>query len=181
MHAKILANYRSLTDDFDVSLLDPQEGKERFDGIFRETDWTGLEKAFFNPRAGWAEAENALRSCVSAALEIGVQYVQDAVSTITFDSEGGARGVKLLSGRELKAGKVILAAGAFTAKLLVDSNPQLKALHAGDRFQAAASVMGLFKVPEAELGKFKSAPIIINSLDHTQGEFGKHMHISDEY
>jgi sarcosine oxidase / L-pipecolate oxidase len=170
MSSKVIKNYQSVTTDFEAELLDPENAKARFGGIFRDTNWAGLEKCLWNPRAGWAEAENALQSCISAALELGVRYVVDSVLFISFDRSNTATGVKLQSGKELVAKNIVLCAGANTAKLLADSAPNTEYFQAGDRMTAAASIMGLFKVPASELTKFESAPVIINSLDHTQGQ-----------
>jgi hypothetical protein len=34
---------------------------------------------------------------------------------------------------------------------------------------AAAAIMTLYKMPEEELSKYESAPVVINTLKHVQG------------
>lgn len=45
-------------------LLETEDAKARFDGLFREGDWEGVTKCTWNPLAGWGDAANALQTVI---------------------------------------------------------------------------------------------------------------------
>lgn len=148
-------------------LLDPQEAKTRFDGIFRDGDWTGVTKCTWNPLAGWGDAANALQSVIQAAIDLGVKYVQGTATKVEFDSGGRASGISTLEGSQLSADKVLLCTGAYTPWLLAQSAPERPEIHVGYRMVAAAAVMSSFKVPRDQKNKLINTPILI----HPMGEY----------
>ncbi|KAK2797394.1 hypothetical protein FQN50_009195 [Emmonsiellopsis sp. PD_5] len=148
-------------------LLDPEDAKARFDGIFRDGDWAGVTKCTWNPLAGWGDAANALRSVIQAAVDIGVKYVQATATKVVFDSLGRSSGITTLEGSEISADRILLCTGAYTPWLLAESAPDRPEIQVGDRMVAAASIMGAFKVPEDQGNKFSSCPIIV----HPMGEY----------
>jgi sarcosine oxidase / L-pipecolate oxidase len=150
-------------------LLDPMDAKARFNGAFRDGDWAGVTKCTWNPLAGWGDAANALGGVVEAAIGLGVTYVQDTVAKIDFDLEGNCSGVSTQKGSKMFADKVLLCTGAFTPWLLAESAPDRPEIQVGDRMVAAASVMGAFKVPDHQLKKLCSAPIIIHPMGKYPG------------
>lgn len=169
MSHQVIENYDSLAVDHEAVLLEPEEARSRFDGIFQKSMWDGLEKILWNPRAGWADAEEALRSTVQAATEIGVKYEVGTASRVLIQSDDTCIGVQTQDGRILKADQTLLCTGAQTARLLADSEPTREDLQVGGRMVAAAAIMCLNSVPDAERLKYKNAPVIINSLAHTCG------------
>jgi sarcosine oxidase/L-pipecolate oxidase len=49
----IINNYKTLTGSSPAELIDPQDARERFGGIFRDAGWPTVEKCTWNPTAGW--------------------------------------------------------------------------------------------------------------------------------
>jgi sarcosine oxidase/L-pipecolate oxidase len=149
-------------------LLDAHDAQARFDGVFREGDWSEVTKCTWNPAAGWGDAEGALRAVIQAAVDLGVRYVQAAVERVGFDGDDGAcSGVVTADGSQISAERVLLCTGAYTPWVLAESAPLKPEIHSGDRMVAAASVMCSFTVPEEERHKLASAPIIV----HPMGEY----------
>ncbi|KAI1374400.1 sarcosine oxidase [Hypoxylon crocopeplum] len=129
----------------------------------------GADLCILSPQAGWAEAAGALRAVVQAAVDKGVRYEVGTAVKLNLDGEGACTGVFMADGRSFEAQHVVLCSGAYTPWLLAESAPEKPDLHAGDRMQAAAVLMCLFKVPQGESGmdKFKGAPVMV----HPYGDF----------
>lgn len=86
-------------------------------------------KGYFNPEAGWCDAEKATISFAKVALELGVRRVTGEVRELLFDrAESRVSGVKLHDGRVLEADKVVIAAGAWTSALLAPLEDTLNVL-----------------------------------------------------
>ena len=60
----------------------PEAAKARFP-MFRGANWDDARENFFDARAGWADAAPCLRNLIQAALEEGVAYIAEPVSTIS--------------------------------------------------------------------------------------------------
>ncbi|PGH08396.1 hypothetical protein GX51_01222 [Blastomyces parvus] len=148
-------------------LLDPEDAKARFGGIFRDGDWTGVTKCTWNPLAGWGDAANALGAVIQSAVDIGVKYIQATATKVEFDSSGNCSGISTLEGSQLSADKVLLCTGAYTPWLLAESAPDRPEIQVGDRMVAAASVMCAFSLPEDQVEKFSDCPIVV----HPMGEY----------
>ena len=147
----------------------------RFDGLFRDADWTGVTSCMWNPEVGWTDAANALRSVIQAAIDLGVNYVSGSIQKITFAPDGSATGLALTEGRTLTGRKTILCTGAYTAELIADSAPEREELQVKGRMVAAGAIMCAFKVPQDELPKFNSAPIIISPMGDYPSKWAKPM------
>ncbi|KAM6523067.1 hypothetical protein FSOLCH5_003687 [Fusarium solani] len=65
-----LANFAKLGHDAGAVTMTPEEARIRFPQ-FQEANWTGVEEAYFNPKSGWGEADEALRAVVTAACDAG--------------------------------------------------------------------------------------------------------------
>lgn len=152
-----------------ATLLAVDDAKTRFDGLFRDGDWTGVANCAYNPRAGWGDAAEALRAVVDAAVELGVRYVQATVTKLKFGPDDVCAGVVTDVGDSLEAGRVILCTGAHTAWLLAESAPARPEIHVGDRMVAAAAVMCLHQLPGDQISKFSSAPVIIQAVGDYPG------------
>jgi sarcosine oxidase/L-pipecolate oxidase len=86
-----------------------------------------LGKGYFNPEAGWCDAEKATRSFTKVGLELGVQRVTGEVQELLLDAKKSRIvGVQLRDGRNLTAEKIVLAAGAWTSALLSPIEDALK-------------------------------------------------------
>jgi sarcosine oxidase/L-pipecolate oxidase len=166
---KVVQNFEKVIGRSPATILEPSVAKKQFDGVFREGDWTGVTSCTWNPEAGWADAEEALRSIIQKAIDIGVSYQTQSVSKVMFGDDGNCTGIQTMSGEQIIADKVILCTGANTAELLAESAPDRAELQVGDRMVAAAAVMCLFRVPEAEMEKFASAPVIVNPMGKMAG------------
>ena len=166
----IIKNYKTLGVNNPAEILEPETARTRWGGILRDTEWTGLKQVLYNPHAGWGDAEQALRDVIQKAVDLGVKYVAEGALKVLLHSDGTCVGVQTQTGNIIKADRTILCTGANTAQLLADSAPEKPELQVDRRLVAAAAIMCLYKVPESEVPKYESAPIIINVLDHTQGK-----------
>lgn len=165
----VLDNHRKLTGSTLTELITPKEAKERFGGIFGETELSEVTSCTWNPQSGWADAENALRSVIQAAVDLGVRYITSTVRKVLFNHDGSCIGIETSDGGYLYAGKTILCTGAYTAELLANSAPDKPDFQVGGRMTAAAAIMCTFKVPEDQMSKFDSAPIIIKPMGSYPG------------
>ncbi|KAF3898425.1 L-pipecolate oxidase [Trichophyton interdigitale] len=170
--SKIAENYTSITSQLaPVELIEPATAKERFGGIFRSACLDKVETCLFSPEAGWGDAENALQNIIKSAIALGVKYVPHAVDKLLFDETGHfCLGARTVTGIDLHAQNVILCTGANTAWLIANSAPDKPALQVGDRMVAAAAIMGAYRVPTEQMGKFEFAPIVVNPVGVTPGE-----------
>ena len=169
MSKTVMENYRSLGIEPAAEILDPEKARARWGGIFRDTEFPGLKQALYNPIGGWADAEPALRGVIQKAVDLGGRYVADGVRKVLFSDGGMCIGVQTITGTTLLADRVTLCTGAHTAQILADSAPDRPEMQVGDRMTAAAATMTLFRVPEDQMHKYSSAPVIINTLAQVQG------------
>jgi sarcosine oxidase/L-pipecolate oxidase len=113
-----------------------------------------LGRGYFNPEAGWCDAEKATRSFTKVALELGVKRVTGEVQELLHDSsQSRITGVRLVDGRVLKADKIVLAAGAWTSALLSPIEDALK-MEERDRIERQITAVGRL-----------SAYYILNEMD----------------
>ena len=123
----------------------------------------------WNPEAGWADAEEALRSVIQKAIDVGVNYQAQSISRVLFGHDSRCIGVQTNGGNQILGDKIVLCTGAYTAELLAESAPERAEIHVGNGMVAAAAAMCTFRVPEHEMGKFASAPAFANPLDGVAG------------
>ena len=167
-------NYRAVLGFSPGERLLSEDVKERFDGIYSGTNFDGVEEWFYNPMGGWADTAGALNRVLELAVQVGVQYISDAVKALLFDSTGKCTGVRSDEGRVHEADSVVLCTGAYTAKLLADSAPTWKNLQVGSRMVTAAACMCLFTISNEDREKFKDCPLIC----HDKGAFPGSHHLS---
>ncbi|ATY64256.1 sarcosine oxidase [Cordyceps militaris] len=152
-----------------------EAARQRWGGLFRDAYWQGVgESLYFNPRSGWGDADGALRSLTQAAIDAGAEHRVACVSQLILDGAEGARrcrGVRLEDGSEIHGDHVIVAAGAWTPKLLADSAPGDAAMPAGERMVAAGAIQCAARVPAEQADKLRSAPVVFNAI--TQGTVKK--------
>ncbi|TVY32263.1 L-pipecolate oxidase [Lachnellula subtilissima] len=167
---RIIKNYEDLKVKSNISMIQPNELKALYSGLFEDTDYQGVGDVFINHSSGWAKATPALQAVISASVENGVKYVQGDIEGLTFNESGDCTGARTQDGRVLLADKVILSTGAGTAKLLAKSAPRHQELQSGDRITAAAVVTAIIKLTEEEMEKFRQCPVFIHDI---AGVFGQ--------
>lgn len=170
---KYINNYEHLLGkgNSPAALLDVNDAKVRFDGIFRDGNLTNVTNFTWNPYAGWGDAANALRTVIEAAIGLGVNYVQATAAKVDLQPDGACSGVVTDAGEQFKAEHIILCTGAQTAWLLAESAPDRPEIHVGDRMVAAAAVMCAYQQPDNQTSKFSSAPVIVHALGDYPGKF----------
>ncbi|USP81621.1 hypothetical protein yc1106_08895 [Curvularia clavata] len=101
-----------------------------------------LGKGYFNPEAGWCDAEKATQSFTKVALELGVKRVTGEVQELLLDhSKSRLAGARLRDGRVLTADKIVLAAGAWTSTLMSPLEDALQIRHQ-DRIERQVTAVG---------------------------------------
>lgn len=133
---------------------------------FATANFDGLTDLVYNPSAGFARADKALGAVIDAGVAKGVDYVIGEVSRLNFrDGSDGkvCTGITLSSGKTLEADKILLAAGARTASLLVKSDPTNELLHAGGRLIVAGALSFFTTVNEPQRSKLGRVPVLISS------------------
>lgn len=163
---KIIKNYESLKAHSESVIVSVDEMKGRYDGLFEDADYRGVDEIFINPLSGWAEATTAVRKVIEVAIDNGVRYIMGDVEKLLFDESGACTGAQT-SSRDILAEKVILCTGAGTAKLLADSAPDRASLQSEDRITAAAVVTGVVRLDSASV--YTKAPNFIHSVGEVQG------------
>ena len=97
----------------------------QYDGAFR--NWKG----YFNRRAGYAHAANALLAVYKAAAARGVKFFtgdeRGWVTALVHDSRNRVIGVRTRAGHRLSAALTIVAAGAAAATLVPEAAQQVVA------------------------------------------------------
>lgn len=137
------------------------------------------QKAYINPRAGWAEAGNATRACLKEAKRLGVKVYGDSeVASLILSEEKGSdgklkvKGVRTTKGEQYfltgkNNGNVILATGSWSkeimSKLTSTSgfNESLRNEIATLAAPSAQCVLTL-QIPKDQLSKFKNTPVVLN-------------------
>ena len=95
--------------------------------------------------------------------------MQGTVSKILIDAEGDCSGVELSGGRILEAGRVILASGGNTSKILADSAPDRPEMQAGKRIAGAAVVTGAMKLTKEQAELYKDIPLFLHRVGGVNG------------
>jgi sarcosine oxidase/L-pipecolate oxidase len=164
-----MANYRLLGKDTGAKLMSVEEACTQFPE-FKNANWTGVNHAYFNPLSGWCDGQ-VLSAVIQAALDLGVVYVETTVESLLLSSSGRCIGVCAQNGREFRASRVVLCAGAMTAKILADTSPDDFSLHVGARLIAAAAVSCTVRVAPDKWPKYRNSPVFANVMPHTSGSF----------
>lgn len=170
---KTFENYRELGVDVGAELLDPEDLRNRFGGIYADADLTDVKNLLWNPSCGWAEAEYALKDTVQACVENGVHYVTASVAKLIL-KDGACIGLLTEDGKTLTASKIILSTGGCTAKLLADSAPTHRDLQVGDRIVAAGVCEAYVSLDPKQVARFKDVPGFVLDANETQGKFLNH-------
>jgi len=165
----VIKNYERLGAKEKVRMASPDEVRTLYGGLFANAELDDCAEILINESSGWVEASKCLEAVIATAAHEGVRCVKADVSTLEFDSTGSCVGVRSRDGKVINANRVILASGAQTAKLLVDSFPNPVEPHVGDRFVAAALCTGMVKLNAEEAERFKAGPIFLHAAGNSQG------------
>ena len=157
----VIDNYRRLGRTADLEAVPIAEARKLYGGLFKDADYSAATEVLVNRTSGWAAAGDCLTAVTRHIVELGVRYVTADVATLRFDAGGRCTGVETKTGDVLSADRVIVSAGAFTAKLLEVSaaSSGLERLRAGPRIVAGAIATGMAKLPEDELPRFADMPV----------------------
>lgn len=148
------------TSDIDID----QHIREKWDGILRETNFEDpqIEKGYWNPEAGWADAGDAVAKMMEAAVEKGVKYETGDVDLLML-GYNRIRGVRTKDGRVFEADSVLLATGAWTSQLLSPIEDELK-YEKEDKIESQVTAAGVcvvhYKLSEDEYERLKDMPVI---------------------
>ncbi|MCJ1401639.1 hypothetical protein MMC11_004856 [Xylographa trunciseda] len=164
---RIRKNFRECGRPDPTRNMSLAEVRKAWGGVLREAEMKNFGSAYWNPEAGWAEADKAVEAMLSEAVRRGVQYHQGNIVELLLhdDRISGIRGVKLADGRVLEADKVLLATGAWTSRLMTETEDTLK-IDEDDRIEQQIKAAGVcvahYKLNEDEKKVFDKMPVIIN-------------------
>lgn len=158
---KMVENFKKLGVKSEAQVVDT-EGFKKACPLFSDADYTSVKECYVNPSSGWAEATSALRAATQAAVELGVTYVEGAVSKLLFDGDGDCFGIETQDGRQLKASNIVLATGANTPRILADSAPDRPKIQVDNRIVGAAVVTGAVRLTDVQMKHFGSMPVFIH-------------------
>jgi sarcosine oxidase/L-pipecolate oxidase len=180
------ASPAAMTPAPSACLLSVEQARAAFASL-GDANLQGAERIYLNPLSGWADALPVLRGVVGEAVARGVVFRRAEIAKLLFVeradmavgkvAKGAAaglkcRGVRTNDGLDILADRIVVCAGAYTAKLLADSGPGEPMLHAGDRLVAAAALSCTVRVLDPEKRKMhRNGPVVANELPHTAGRF----------
>ncbi|KAL4929898.1 NAD(P)/FAD-dependent oxidoreductase [Aspergillus undulatus] len=171
----VVGNYEKLGRKADIRAVPLDEAKRLYGGLFEQADYTDAKEVLINKTSGWGAAGDCLRAVTRAAIELGVSYKQADVQRLLFapGKEGVCVGVRTATGGEIKGDKVILATGAFTAKLLELSAAETgrQDLVAGPRIVAGGIATGMVTLDSESYKKFAEMPVGFQGYSADKGPF----------
>ena len=163
---RIRENFRKSGRKDPTKDLTFEEVRENWGGLFKEADLDRYQSAYWNPEAGWAEADRAVMAMLKQALDRGVRYLQGEVEELVLheDNSKGVKGVKLADGSVVEAKKVLLATGAWTSLLLSKTEEQL-GMDEAERIENQVKAAGVHVVHYAlspeEMAKWEKMPVVV--------------------
>jgi sarcosine oxidase/L-pipecolate oxidase len=114
-------------------------------------EWRG----FFNKRAGWAHAREAMRIMGDEARRLGVKFASGpsaTMSSLLVDEDENAVGIVAEDGTRWQADRIVLCTGAWTDSL-IDTERQL---------EARCWTFAHIQLTPEECVEFKGVPILMN-------------------
>lgn len=113
-----------------------------------------MGKGYFNPEAGWVDAERATMTFLRVATDKGVKRVTGEVAELVLDADNNRMaGVRTSDGQIYTADKVVLATGAWTSALLSPIEDKLHILeqdHIERQITAVGRLSAYYKLSESE-------------------------------
>ena len=160
---RIRQNYRDRSGEDPTKDMSFDSIRSEWGGLLKDIDLAGMESAYFNHQAGWAEADKAVAAMLDDAVKRGVRYRQGKVAQLVSDSNG-IQGVKCEDGNVLTASKVLLATGAWTSELMQGVEDELK-LQEDKRIENQVKAVGVcvahFALTSEEKKKFDTVPVVV--------------------
>ncbi|OJI95863.1 hypothetical protein ASPVEDRAFT_35173 [Aspergillus versicolor CBS 583.65] len=168
----VVNNYKKLGRKAEIAAYPLEEARKMYGGLFDKADYTDAREVLVNKTSGWGAAGDALRAVTREVIRLGVKYVQADVRTLLFNGDE-CIGVKTATGEEIKASKVVLSTGAFTAKLLEYSAAATgkEDLRAGPRIVAGGITTGMVTLDETSYDKFAKMPVGFQGYAADKGPF----------
>ena len=163
---RVRKNFRESERPDETKDMTFDEVRAAWGGILNDTDYEGFDSAYWNPGAGWAEADRAVAAMLTHVVEKGVKYFQAGVEQLYLsDTPRGVKGVRLMNGEIVEADKVILATGAWTSQILSKTEDELGIGEGGrieQQIKAAGVCVAHYELSEREMEKFDQMPVIID-------------------
>ncbi|KAL4966313.1 NAD(P)/FAD-dependent oxidoreductase [Aspergillus stella-maris] len=169
----VVGNYKKLGRKADIAAVPLEQAKRLYGGLFMKADYTDAKEVLINKTSGWGAAGDCLRAVTRAAVGMGVEYVQADVGSLIINDDGSCGGVKTVMGEEIRGDKVILATGAYTAKLLELSAAATgkEDLRAGPRIVAGGIATGMVTLDKESYKKFADMPVGFQGYSAEKGPF----------
>lgn len=169
----VIDNYKKLGRKADLKAVPIEEARKMFEGLFEDANYDGAKEVLVNKTSGWVEAGNVLRAVTKWCLDKGVRYVTGKVDGLEFDNSGHCTGVKTENGDVVSASHVILATGAYSAKLLEQAAEKSgkKDLCAGSRIVAGGITTGMTTLDEESYKRFAKMPVGVQNYAAATGPF----------
>jgi sarcosine oxidase/L-pipecolate oxidase len=164
------------------------EIRRSWGGLMKDVNTEGFGSAYWNPGAGWAEADRAVEALLCDAVTRGVRYHQGRVSDLCLDENvtnvaagtmgNGLReigidaakvgaavsGVKLEDGTLIRGDRIVLATGAWTSSLMSNAESQL-GLEGRELVECQVKAAGVvavhFELSEQEKTEFDQLPVVV--------------------
>ena len=160
---------KRIRDNFEDRGHDPtsdlsfEDVRREFGGIYQYSNLDAYDGAYWNPEAGWCNADSATAELMQAAVNSGVRYVSKDIERLIL-SERGVKGVIAKDGELLTGDKIVLATGAWTSSILSPIEDELD-IAEKDRFENQARAAGVcvahYKILTTELQLLKDMPVTI--------------------
>ncbi|OHW97123.1 FAD dependent oxidoreductase [Colletotrichum incanum] len=111
--------------------------------------------ATHNTAGGWADAAGAIRALAGKCTLAGVSFVTGAHGTVVSLQRSGGRvtGVRTAAGTRLDAEKVVLAAGAWTNRIVPG---------VGHAVAASGQPVGFIRLSDEEAERVRDMPVMVN-------------------
>jgi sarcosine oxidase/L-pipecolate oxidase len=169
---KVVTNYANLGVEEKLRMVPVETLRKIEGGLFESADFGTNDMVYVNDCSGWVEAYKALERITESAATAGVQLVESNISRLTFDANGNCTGAQSTDGESFLAQNIILATGAETARLLVESAPSHLKLHAGNRLRAAGLITGVVRLDSEEAIRHRAAPAFLHAEGQAKGILG---------
>ncbi|KAI9760597.1 MAG: hypothetical protein M4579_001566 [Chaenotheca gracillima] len=162
--SRIRRNFAKTGRGDPTSDIELEEAKKMWGGVLGKSDLSDFDSAYWNPEAGWVDAAEAVRRMMAEAVQRKVRYEVGEASELVLGNED-VKGVRTSDGRVFTADKIILATGAWTPRLMLDVEKQLK-LEDDERVKGQMTAAGVCVAhyrsnDDTEFEQCKRLPVVI--------------------
>ncbi|KAF2738607.1 FAD/NAD(P)-binding domain-containing protein [Polyplosphaeria fusca] len=162
---RIRTNFRDRGSDSTEDVEVGEKMRKDWGNVLEEARFEDIEKAYWNPDAGWADAGDAVERMMNHAIERGVSYNCGDVKELIL-GDNHVKGVRTKDGRLYEADKVMLCTGAWTSQLLSPVEDELE-INEVDRVEKQVTAAGVcvvhYQLSAEEHRKLSPMPVIIYS------------------